>query len=252
MNNTLGSLLKKISVAFLLSIALMQATAQCRISVKSPDSLAFIINIGETMINQWPCLGASFDFPQSGKINAKVSFPSHVELNFAQAITLKKNYSHFFEVEKSKGAFKLVLKSESLLEKALPVSPMADSQSATMAQNNNTSIAETDSTASNSSGCGAPADQSAYEKMLADVKEGYFETRKLETMKSFINSNCVSVEQLRFMMSKLSMEDNKIILVKHARGHVSDVRNIRKVEEDFFLQKNKALVSEITQGFYLP
>ena len=67
-------------------------------------------------------------------------------------------------------------------------------------------------------------------------------------MKSFLASDCVNVEQLRFMMTRLSMEDNKIVLLRSAQGHVSDIRNIKKVGDDFFLQKNKTLVDEITNS----
>jgi hypothetical protein len=44
------------------------------------------------------------------------------------------------------------------------------------------------------------------------------------------------------------MEDNKITLLRDSGGHVSDIVNLRKIEEDFFLQKNKALVYEITRS----
>lgn len=249
MNNTSAHRFKTIFISSVLMFMFLQTHAQSRISVKSPDSLAFTLSISETAINQWPCISTSFDFPQSGKVNVTMSFPNHKELNFSQTINLKKNYAHFYEVEKSKGAFKLVLRSESLLERAVVAVSGEALQVGMNIQNDSTELIRVDSTTTGSAGCGTPVAVSVYENMLVEVKESYFETRKLETMKNFISGNCVSVEQLRYMMSRLSMEDNKILLVRHSKGHISDVHNIRKVEEDFFLQKNKALVSEITQSF---
>lgn len=231
----------------LLTIMVLPALlfSQTRISVKSADSLAFTIKINDVAINQYPCFVTSFDFPASGKLNAEITFPSSPASNFTQIINLKKNYSQFFEVEKSKGVLKLVLKSESLLEKNLAENLQKTSQEIKDADMTNTAE---DSTHQASSACGLPVTDTQYQQLLLDVKESYFESRKLETMKQFLSTNCVSVEQMRYMMSRLSMEDNKIILLKAANGHISDVGNVNKVEEDFFLQKNKAMVYEITRS----
>lgn len=222
------------------------AYSQSRVTVKSADSLAFLIKLNDSEINQWPCLVISFDFPVSGKINADVSFPVNPERNFSQILNLKKNYSYFFEVEKSKGILKLVLKSESLLQREMEASGVPQPLEGSIAESND--VQTTDSTLSISSACGQPVSEAQYQQMLNDVKESYFESRKLESMKLFLASNCVSVEQLRFMLSRLSMEDNKITLLRDSGGHVSDIVNLRKIEEDFFLQKNKALVYEITRS----
>jgi hypothetical protein len=239
-----------IKCTLILSMSLVLLTsamrAQCRISVKSPDTLAFRLKINETEINQWPCFATSFDFPQSGKVNVSVTFPSSPSNNFSQLLTLKKNYAYFYEVEKSKNALKLILKSESVLESEPSITVLQETT-----QNQEPLAAETpeDSlTSSTAAGCGQPATEVRFQQMLEQVKESYFESRKLETMKVFLATDCVSVEQLRFMMSRLSMEDNKIILLRSAQGHVSDMRNIKKVGDDFFLQKNKAQVDEITNS----
>jgi hypothetical protein len=221
-------------------------SAQCRISVKSPDSLAFRLKMNETEINLWPCFATSFDFPQSGKVNVSVAFPSNPSNNFSQLLTLKRNYAYFYEVEKSKNALKLILKSESLLESEPSIALVQDTgQNQELVSDESP---EDSLSLSASSGCGQPATEVRFQQMLEEVKESYFESRKLETMKSFLASDCVNVEQLRFMMTRLSMEDNKIVLLRSAQGHVSDIRNIKKVGDDFFLQKNKTLVDEITNS----
>jgi len=146
---------------------------------------------------------------------------------------------------------KLALKSESALE----VSINSAVNTASIASQEITSdipVIASDSTSGSVAGTGCSPEVSAelYQEMIQAVKENFFESRKLELMKNFISQNCVRVEQLRFMMSNLSMEDNKIILLKASNGRISDVNNLKKVEEDFFLQKNKAWVVEILNQQY--
>jgi hypothetical protein len=81
--------------------------------------------------------------------------------------------------------------------------------------------------------------------MLSEVTNAYFETRKLEVMKQFISNSCLRVEQIRYMMSQLSMEDNKFILLRESLNHISDTSNLYRTEADFFLEKNKARVNEL-------
>ncbi len=97
-------------------------------------------------------------------------------------------------------------------------------------------------------GCGKLTSQDEYNTMLNEVASAYFETRKLEVMKNFISNSCVRVEQIRYMMTRLSMEDNKIVLLRESIGHISDTSNLKLTEADFFLEKNKARVHEMLAG----
>lgn len=245
-NKTLSIIL--LLTAFLVSTLL---SSQTRVSIKAPDSLAFVVYVNDQKVNNIPCLSITFDQSEFGKINFKTEFPGHEKSNFTQSLSLKKNSSTFYEIEKYKGSMKLALKSESALEVSITSAANTASIGSQEITSDIPAIAS-DSTSGSVAGTGCSPEVSAelYQEMIQAVKENFFESRKLELMKNFISQNCVRVEQLRFMMSNLSMEDNKIILLKASNGRISDVNNLKKVEEDFFLQKNKAWVVEILNQQY--
>lgn len=230
----------RVSIFTMLLVGQENMLAQSRLTVKAADSLDFILYINEVAANNTPCLSLTIDKLPAGKVTLRATSDISQTLDILQTITLKKNSSAFYEIEKSKGAFKFVLKSESTLTILDPKSP----------EISETKIAETiDSTASESSsdsdGCVGFTSQEEYKTMLSEVNNAYFETRKLEVMKQFISKSCLRVEQIRYMMSQLSMEDNKFLLLKESLSHISDTTNLYRTEADFFLEKNKARVNEL-------
>jgi hypothetical protein len=75
-----------------------------------------------------------------------------------------------------------------------------------------------------------------------------FEAKKLSLMAEFAGRSCLRTDHLRYMMSKLSQEDNKLALLIAAKGHIYDPQRLLEVSADFFLARNKAKVAEIVDG----
>jgi hypothetical protein len=217
-----------------------EVLGQSRLSVKAADSLDFILYINEVAANNTPCISLTIDKLPAGKVTLRATSSVSQPLDILQTITLKKNSSAFYEIEKSKGAYKFVLKSESTLTVSEPISPQI-SETKIAAAIDTTTIVET----TNPDGCNSLTSQESYKSMLSEVTNAYFETRKLEVMKQFISNSCLRVEQIRYMMSQLSMEDNKFILLRESLNHISDTSNLYRTEADFFLEKNKARVNEL-------
>lgn len=232
--------------------------AQARLNIKAADSLDFILTLNNNPVNHFPCLSIMLDKLSAGKHNVKVLVPSHPEIVVDQVLTLKKNTTTFLELEKNKGVFKLVMKSES----SLPVSnnvtlnqPFNGNQNNPLEANqvsSSNAVAPTTVTTQMqiedsvyTGKCGMPADPAVYDAMIAEVDKQFFETKKMDLMKGYLAQNCVRVEQLRFMMTKFSQEDNKIELLKASTKRVIDTENLRKVESDFFLERNKARANQI-------
>lgn len=223
--------------------------AQTRLSIKAADSLDFIFTFNQVAVNQLPVLSITLDKLPAGKHNIKVAVPSHPEIVIDQVLTLKKNTSVYYDIEKSKGVYKLVLKSESTLMFA-ENTPTNQPSTAQNLMNIPTPIEAVDSSSSvqnNNSGCQSPVHPEDFEQMIAEVNAHFFETKKLDVMKNFLMHHCVRVEQLRFMMSKLSLEDYKYDLLKTSLTHIYDRDKLKSVENDFFLEKNKARVYQLLQ-----
>ena len=227
------TLIRTLSITSLLMLSLA-ACSQCRIRVESPDSLPLLFSMNEKVVNQIPVLSLTLDQPVSGKINFKADFPARPELSFTQVITIKKNTSVEFAIERSKGTLKFILKGES--EMVFPEMPAnADSDSST-------------ANTPNYIGCYPVADDAAYQAMLAGVEAQPFESKKLSLLAEFASIQCIRTEQLRAMMSILTQEDNKIALLIASKNHIYDPEQIRDVLNEFYLARNKQKATEIIEA----
>ncbi len=227
------TLIRTLSITSLLMLSLA-ACSQCRIRVESPDSLPLLFSLNENVVNQIPVLSLTLDQPVSGKINFKADFPARPELSFTQVITIKKNTSVEFAIERSKGTLKFILKGES--EMVFPEMPAnADSDSST-------------ANTPNHIGCYPVADDAAYQAMLAGVEAQPFESKKLSLLAEFASIQCIRTEQLRAMMSILTQEDNKIALLIASKNHIYDPEQIRDVLNEFYLARNKQKATEIIEA----
>lgn len=213
----------------------MQLSAQCRISVESPDSLAFVLSLNDRPVNHMPVLALTLDQPLSGKVNFKAEFIHRPELSFTQVITIKKGTAITYAIERMKGTLKFVLKSES--EWLLPAGEM----SASIPRDSSTIDAR-------HAGCYPVVDDALYRDMLARAEQQHFESKKLAIMSAFASANCLRVEQLQFMLRMLSEEDNKLALLMASKGHVYDAQSMRTLLEEFFLARTKAKAGEIIEA----
>ena len=210
------------------------AESQYRIHIESPDSLPFLFSLNEKKVNQIPVLSIMLDQPASGKINFKADFPSRPELSFTQVITIKKNTSVAFAIERNKGTLKFILKSET--EMIFPAEFAAESVNDS-----------TKTITSKHTGCFPVADDAGYQAMVTNVEAQHFESKKLSIMCDFASSQCIRTEQLRTMMSILTQEDNKIALLQASKNHIYDPEQIRDVLNEFFLARNKQKATEIIE-----
>jgi hypothetical protein len=64
-------------------------------------------------------------------------------------------------------------------------------------------------------------------------------------MSRFASAQCIRTEQLKFMMGKLSQEDNKLALLSAAKGHIYDPELLNEVLSEFFLARNKSKAAEL-------
>jgi hypothetical protein len=213
--------------------------SQCRISVDAPDTLSFLITINDVPINTYPVVSLELNLNTSGKTNFKAEFPERPMLNFSQVITIKKGAAVSYSIDRSKGALKFILTSESL--QAVAEKP---------AQEGVSSEIPTDTLQQEQvhNGCFPITDDSAYQDMIAACDEQHFEAKKLSLMAEFAGRSCLRTDHLRYMMSKLSQEDNKLALLIAAKGHIYDPERLLEVSADFFLARNKTKVAEIVNG----
>jgi hypothetical protein len=74
-------------------------------------------------------------------------------------------------------------------------------------------------------GCPQPIKDDKVEEMLHGFGEFSMSDQRMETMRTFIKNNCVTVDQLKKMMSTLDFEDNKLVVAKFAYSYIFDRNN---------------------------
>jgi Domain of unknown function (DUF4476) len=222
-------------LVFFACLSGLQLHAQSRITIESPDSLPFLFSVNDQLVNQLPVLALTLDQPVSGKVNLKADFLHRPELTFSQVVTIKKGTLVNYAIERSKGSLKFILKSESIID-------LAQTEIYSAAK---PSLADSVAVEARHNGCYPLADDAEYRQMLATADEQHFESKKLGTMTAFTTANCIRVEQLRYMMSKLSQEDSKLALLSASKEHIYDPENMPKVIDEFFLARTKVKAQEI-------
>lgn len=220
-----------------------QIQAQSKFSLKAPDSLAFLLTVGNTRVNNVPVVDLTMSNLPSGPSIFKATFAQYPELIIEQTIELKAGGAHYFEVARVKGKYKLALISESVTTPDLSVT----TSSAPVLQLDSFGVDSTTvSVAVEKKGkCEGLVTEADFELLKSELQEMVFEVRRFEKLKSYIESHCLRAAQLRFLMAQLNTEDLKIRLLESGVNHVFDPEKLSAVEEDIFLEKNKRRVREI-------
>ncbi len=216
---------------------------QSKFNLKSPDSLAFLLMMTNTRVNNIPVVDITMGNLPSGNAVFNVVFPSHPEIIIEQAIELKPGGSSYFEVAKVKGKYKLALVSESI---STPAAPVGTASPPVM------NIAEfaldtaaTQEVKIESGSCDGVVNEIDFELLKNELAETVFEMRRFEKLKIYMGSHCLRADQVRYLLAQLNTEDLKIRLLEASMGHVFDPAKLTAIEEDIFLEKNKRRVREI-------
>lgn len=211
--------------------------AQSKITISAPDSLPFLAVWNNVAINQHPALSVTFREENTGKIPVQLSFPSRTDIAIQQTLTIKAQMAIVYEVSVVKGQHKLVPASENsyVFESA---SPMATPPFTPL--NDSTSISD----AAVSANANIPSN-TAYEELKQAIAQQTFESRKLQLMTTYLQTEKLNVDQLRYLMAQLSLEDRKLELLRIALPSIPDKSRLTEVTEEFLLDKNKEKAREL-------
>jgi hypothetical protein len=209
------------------------AAAQAKVTITAPDSLSFIGTWNNAPLNQMPVNSISFRTDQLSKIPVQLTFPNQPSIQIMQTVNLKDQTAVSFELNKVKGAYKLVPASENTYvfpKNSVATAIVIESQPLLV---DTMSIAATH------------IDQADYEFLKTQIASHTFEVRKLEVMGQYLQDHAINIDQLRFLMAQLSLEDRKLELLRLAVPKMTEKSRMMEVTEEFLLDKNKAKAREI-------
>lgn len=176
-----------------------------------------------------------------GKTTLKIQLAQTTTPTVIQAVTLKPNSQVSYELKQVRGIYKIVPVSEV----SLSVSATENTQKTDATSNAVIIDSAVVSRAPSNSQCPLPMDDVTFSSLKMTLSNTHFEIKRFEILHAVFPSHCVNVDQLRYMMARLEMEENKIKLLQSAMGHIYDPERLSTVEADFFLEKNKVRVREI-------
>jgi hypothetical protein len=209
------------------------ADAQAKVTISAPDSLSFIGTWNNAQLNQVPVNSISFRSDQLSKVPVQLTFPNQPAIQIMQTLNLKDQTAVSFELTKIKGAYKLVPASENTYTFPKNSAAQTIAIESQPLQIDTVAIAVT------------PIVQADYEFLKTQIASHTFEVRKLEVMNQYLQDHSLNIDQLRFLMAQLSLEDRKLELLRLAVPRMTDKSRIMEVTEEFLLDKNKAKAREI-------
>jgi hypothetical protein len=226
--------------------------AQSKLSVVAHDSLAFLLTLNGEKVNNIAVVDIALSGVASGTASVLLSVPGKEKISIVQELILKPGGAYFYEVARYKGKYKLQLISESI---STPIElPVANSEAVAPANDMAAEpmviepMADSTAVSAHLAGCYNIASGEDFEVLKQEVAKINFENKKYETMKEFTEAHCVRVDQLRYMMAQLSLEDNKLKLLKLASTNIYDKARLINASDDFFLEKNKLRAKEIIES----
>jgi len=82
-------------------------------------------------------------------------------------------------------------------------------------------------------GCPWPMNDGDFASAQQSINSKSFESDKLTIAKQVLGSNCMTCEQIKWVMTTFSFEDSKLDFAKYAYGYVYDPGNFYKVNDAF-------------------
>ncbi len=216
----------------------MAIFGQSKLDFRSSDSLAFYLKVAETSMNTWPSTHMSFYCELSGKQKIAVQFTNPAVPAFEQTIDIKKNTSVQFELRTIKGIFQFFPISESQFDIPLftaNVEAAADTVTLVMPEY------------SGRTNCTEPVSEVDFISIKENLSKIGFEFKRFEKLKEISQVECFRVDQLRYLISQLELEDNKVKILELAQPRIYDYDRAALIVDDFFLERNKNKVKELLQ-----
>jgi hypothetical protein len=95
--------------------------------------------------------------------------------------------------------------------------------------------------------CTSPISDVDFQTLKNELHALNFEVKKYEFLKSKLTENCFRVDQIRYMLAQLALEDNKIKLLEVGKASIYDFDRASQIVDDFFLDRNKNKAKAILQ-----
>ncbi len=91
---------------------------------------------------------------------------------------------------------------------------------------------------STNSSCSRPTSQVTINQTLEILKSKSFQRERLKYLERFFPGECITVKQLRQLLSLIDDEDHRLNMLIQAEDHLFDLNNLHELREDFILSRS--------------
>jgi len=209
--------------------------AQSKVAFHAPDSMTFLLSLNDVFVNNIPVSDITIVPVNAGKTKVKMTFANESVGTLEQILEIKDKSFLEYEVRKVKNKLQFFLLAESplLITSAMDSTLAADSAATQHA------IPEY----SGSSKCSEPMNEVDFAHVKTELGKCNFELTPFDYLKKTIPDQ----DQLRYLLSQLDMEDNKLKILELAKPSIYDFDRAQTITEDFFLERNKIKAKAILQ-----
>jgi len=217
----------------------LSAGAQSKVAFHAPDSMTFVLSLNDATVNNLPVSDITIVPVISGKTKVKMTFANTSVGTLEQTLDIKDKFFLEYEVRKVKNKLQFFLLAESplLITSAMDSSLTADSLATQAAVPEYSGISK----------CSSPLNEVDFAHVKSELSKCSFELTRLDYLKKAIPDQCWKVDQLRYLLSQLDMEDNKLKVLELAKPSIYDFDRAQTITEDFFLERNKIKAKAILQ-----
>ncbi len=203
--------------------------------------LVFVLFTINNSINNIHCTDVAFLVPTPGKTKFNFSFFNPNVKPLEQVIDIKPNTFLQYEIRVAKGKTQLFLIAEAKFTEVISI-PVSEE---TTGLADTTVIIETPYEGRKA--CETPTSETEFTTIKENLSNIGFEFKRFETLKGVVSFNCLTVDQLRYLLSQLELEDNKVKIIELAKEKIYDYDRAMLIVDDFFLERNKNKVKSILQ-----
>lgn len=228
-------------LVFVLFTISLHSVGQSKIAFSSADTLAFLVQMDNNNINNVYCTDVAFLVLSPGKTKFNFAFFNPNVKSHEQVIDIKPNTFLQYEIRVAKGKTQLFLIAEAKLTEIISI-PVSEE---TTGLSDSTIIIETPYEGRKA--CEMPTSEVEFTSIKENLSKIGFEFKRFETLKEVVSFNCLTVDQLRYLLSQLELEDNKVKIIELAKDKIYDYDRALLIVDDFFLERNKNKVKSILQ-----
>jgi hypothetical protein len=207
----------------------MNAFAQSKLIVSSPDSLSFLLFVDNAQMNTVPVSSIQISKLNVGKHSVKVVVQSQESIFTLNAKNL---VSHGLSATVVNNKLELVTSGELKLQ----------SKAFQFWQNNTIPVETNDQVYVGKKGCENPVLKSTVDSIVSTLKSKAFDTERKMIARMHLESACFLVKDVIEIISTIELEENRMDCILASLSHVYDVDGIKELLDLVILERNKEAI----------